>query len=579
MTSKLLTSIAALTALAVLLTPPVWASDGKAVSYRSDDETVSAMLYAPPGSGPFPALIAIHAIGGLDDWVKEQASKLAGEGYLTLAVDLYRGKVASGSAASMAEAREIARSVPAGRRERDLQAAFDFLLTRPDVLKDRIGAIGWCIGGSLSIRLASLEPGLKVVVAHYPTGVPQDFETLTKIKAPVLLVLGGKDTIFPLENGRRFEQEMKSLGKRVVTIVYPDTGHAFEMPWSSQGYRPEDSADAWKQTIAFLHETSIVGAELGSKDSDRDCNAAAPTLKQDDANHAQDEAAIRKMVSDVQDAWNRRDPQGGAAAAHLTKDYDHINVGGHWTSGKVQVEKVMSDYFQTHNPPPSVHTPVERIRFITPEVAICVVRNQYSNDKRTWEAMSTLVLHKMNGEWWNEAFQNTLVQSRDEARAQAARASSRMAQTGPEVITPANSKADFSADVAVIRKRVADAVDAWNRRDAKFVTARAAENHDHINVIGEWRQGKAETDNAMTAALATTRNKQSASIAKIRFITADVAIVITRYQYTNDKEDLKSIATSVLHKMDGEWWNEAFQNTYVRQPESSPLPTPREHRE
>jgi uncharacterized protein (TIGR02246 family) len=209
----------------------------------------------------------------------------------------------------------------------------------------------------------------------------------------------------------------------------------------------------------------------------------------DDANHAQDEAAIRKMVADVQDAWNRRDPQGMAAAAHLTKDYDHINVGGKWGSGKDQAEKNMNDFFATRGSTvPTVAQSIEKLRFITPDVAISVVRHRYSNDQRTWEALSTSVLHKMNGEWWNEAFQNTLVQSREEAIAQAARASAPMAQTEPEVITPYNSKTDFSADVTVIRKRVADAVDAWNRRDAKALAAHVSEDHDQIGVAGGWAQ-------------------------------------------------------------------------------------------
>jgi len=274
-----------------------------------------------------------------------------------------------------------------------------------------------------------------------------------------------------------------------------------------------------------------------------------------------DEAAIRKIVADGTDAWNRRDAK--TMLAHLAENSDHINVAGKWGSGRDRIEKGMTDFFATHRPA-SVTKPIEKIRFITPEVAICVVRNKYSNDKRTWEGISTGVWHKMNGEWWNEAFQNTLIQSREEAVAQAARASSPMAQTEPEVITPANSKTDFSGDVAAIRKMVADGVDAWNLRDPKAETTHGSENHDHINVIGEWRQGKAETEKAMTAALATTRNKISRSIAKIRFITPDVAIVIVRNEYTNDKETLKAISTSVFHKKNGEWWNEAFQNTYVQ---------------
>ena len=100
-----------------------FAATGKAVSYKSGDETVQAMLYAPDGKGPFPGIIVIHEYWGLNDWVKEQASKLADQGYVALAIDLYRGKVAT----TPDEAHEIMRGVPEDRAKRDLHAAFEFL--------------------------------------------------------------------------------------------------------------------------------------------------------------------------------------------------------------------------------------------------------------------------------------------------------------------------------------------------------------------------------------------------------------------------------------------------------------------
>src|SRR5262250_2267462 len=78
-----------------LLSVSAFAATAKDVSYKSGDETVNAVLYTPKGKGQFPALIVIHEWWGLNDWVKEQASKLADEGYVSLAIDLYRGKVAS----------------------------------------------------------------------------------------------------------------------------------------------------------------------------------------------------------------------------------------------------------------------------------------------------------------------------------------------------------------------------------------------------------------------------------------------------------------------------------------------------
>src|SRR5881275_2228882 len=99
------------------------AATGKSVSYKSGDETVQGMLYTPSGKGPFPGIIVIHEWWGLNDWVKEQASKLADQGYVALAVDLYRGKVAT----TPEEAHEVMRGVPEDRAKQDLDAAFTFL--------------------------------------------------------------------------------------------------------------------------------------------------------------------------------------------------------------------------------------------------------------------------------------------------------------------------------------------------------------------------------------------------------------------------------------------------------------------
>ena len=89
------------------------------MSYTSGDETVQGILYTPTGkAGAYPALTVIHEWWGLNDWVKDQAMRLADQGYVALAVDLYRGKVATTS--DMAH--EITRSVPEDRVKGDLQA-------------------------------------------------------------------------------------------------------------------------------------------------------------------------------------------------------------------------------------------------------------------------------------------------------------------------------------------------------------------------------------------------------------------------------------------------------------------------
>ena len=223
------------------------AADGKSVSYKSGDETVQGVLYTPAGKGPFPALIVIHEWWGLNDWVKEQGAKLADQGYVALAVDLYRGKVAD----TPELAHEIMRGVPQDRALRDLKAAYDFLAAQPNVKKDRIGSIGWCMGGGYSLDTALAEPGLAATVINYGH-LATDSAAMKKIQAPILGNFGGQDQGIPPEDVKKFQQAMEGLGKKIDVKIYPDAGHGFENPNNKTGYKPEDAADAWQRTVAFL---------------------------------------------------------------------------------------------------------------------------------------------------------------------------------------------------------------------------------------------------------------------------------------------------------------------------------------
>jgi len=228
----------------------VFAATGKSVSYKSGDETVHAVLYSPDGKGPFPGIIVIHEFWGLNDWVKEQASKLADQGYVALAIDLYRGKVAT----TPDEAHEIMRGVPEDRAKRDLHAAFEFLNSQTNVKKDRIASIGWCMGGGYSLDVALQEPTLAADVINYGH-LAVDAESLKKINASILGIFGGKDRGIPVEDVKKFEQQLKEMGKKVEIVIYPEAGHAFENPNNKDGYRADDAADAWKRTLDFLKRT------------------------------------------------------------------------------------------------------------------------------------------------------------------------------------------------------------------------------------------------------------------------------------------------------------------------------------
>src|ERR1700719_2667457 len=235
-------------ALAFLLAAvSAFAADGKPVSYKSGDETVQGILYTPAGKGPFPGLVVIPEYWGLNDWVKEQASKLADQGYVSLAVDLYRGKVAT----TPDMAHELMRGVPEDRAKRDLHAAFEFLQSQPNVKKNRIGAIGWCMGGGYALDVALEEPTLAVDVINYGH-LATDADSIKKINAPILGLFGGQDQGITPDDVHEFEAAMKQAGKKIEIRIYDDAGHAFENPNNKSGYRAADATDAWKRTLDFL---------------------------------------------------------------------------------------------------------------------------------------------------------------------------------------------------------------------------------------------------------------------------------------------------------------------------------------
>jgi carboxymethylenebutenolidase len=220
------------------------------VQFPSGKETVDGFLATPDLPGRHPAIIVIHEWWGLNDWVKEQTEKLAEQGYVALAVDLYRGK----STADPGEAHELMRGLPQDRGLRDLMAAFDYLGTRADVTRDRIASIGWCMGGGFSIELAMHQPRLAACIVNYGS-LPTDPTDLGQIYAPVLGNFGGEDHGITRADVQSFEKTMHNAGKRIDVKIYEGAGHAFENPNNTKGYRPDDAQDAWKRTIDFLSHT------------------------------------------------------------------------------------------------------------------------------------------------------------------------------------------------------------------------------------------------------------------------------------------------------------------------------------
>jgi carboxymethylenebutenolidase len=247
MNRRLFTVFSALGLLGAAHLTPAPAPKTDTVSYTSGSDTVSGYLALPDGGGKHPAVIVIHEWWGLNDWAQEQTRRFAEQGYVALGVDLYRGKTAKDAE----EAHELMRGLPEDRGLRDLDAAFAYLAARPDVNAEKIGSVGWCMGGGWSIKLAMAQPKLAACIVNYGP-LPSEAANIKKIKAPVLGNFGADDRGITVESVRAFEGAMKGLGKTADIKIYAGAGHAFENPNNKDGFRPEDTADAWKRMTEFF---------------------------------------------------------------------------------------------------------------------------------------------------------------------------------------------------------------------------------------------------------------------------------------------------------------------------------------
>jgi len=218
-------------------------------SAKDPKDIASGFLAVPEKPGRYPGLIVVHEWWGLNDWVKEQTTKLASQGYVALAVDLYRGRVAADSA----EAHELSRGLPSDRAILDLMGGIIYLAGRNDVDRGHVGTIGWAMGGGYAIQLAARVPRLSACVINYGV-LPTDPNELQNIGAPILGNFGADDHGITPADVQAFQKTMENLQRRVDIKIYDGAGHGFENP-SNPGYRPQAAEDAWNRTVTFLNKT------------------------------------------------------------------------------------------------------------------------------------------------------------------------------------------------------------------------------------------------------------------------------------------------------------------------------------
>jgi len=205
---------------------------------------------ARPGSGRGPGLVVIQEWWGLTSHIADITDRFAAEGFVALAPDLYGGPTTHDAA----EAGKLMQDLPVERATRDLAGAVGFLLSQDDVQGDRVGVVGFCMGGAFVLRLAAQEGGkVAAAVAFYPAGAtPDDYAGL---QAAVMAHFAENDDFIPISQADELAAKVKAgTGQDVEIHRYP-AGHAFVNDENLLGtHDPEQAKLAWDRTVAFLHE-------------------------------------------------------------------------------------------------------------------------------------------------------------------------------------------------------------------------------------------------------------------------------------------------------------------------------------
>ena len=197
-----------------------------------------------------PAVVMIHENKGLNDHIKNMANLLARNGYVVLAVDLFKGEVTTDRNRS-SELTQYIRDNP-DIATANLQSAVKYLASLPNVNAEKIASLGWCFGGAQSLQLAlnSQDHPLSATIIYYGRLIT-DNATLAKIKWPVLGIFGDQDSSIPVDTVKAFESALNFNNIPNEIYIFKGVGHAFANP-SGDNYAPTETKDAWDKTLSFL---------------------------------------------------------------------------------------------------------------------------------------------------------------------------------------------------------------------------------------------------------------------------------------------------------------------------------------
>jgi len=193
-----------------------------------------------------PGLIVLQEFWGLNEHIKDVTERLASEGFAALAPDMYDGRVTT----DPTEARQWLMALDPAEGLQKMNGAVEHLKSTANVDKEKIGVIGFCMGGFLALNLACHNRDIRAATPFYGR-IPPD-SVLENLTAPVLYFFGEQDHHLPAADVDRLEQFIKRTGRSGGVVRYPDADHAFFNDTRKEVYREADAKDAWGKALAFL---------------------------------------------------------------------------------------------------------------------------------------------------------------------------------------------------------------------------------------------------------------------------------------------------------------------------------------
>ena len=220
------------------------------VDLKVNGDGAYAYVAQPDDNAKHPGVVLIQEWWGIEPHIRDLAHKVAAEGFVVAVPDLFHGKVVTEPDEAQKMVMMIAGNIDKAVRE--IIGALETVKAMPNVEPKKLGLMGFCVGGMLTLVVASRYPDLGAVVAFYPGGYDPKPEDVAKINAPVLGLYGQIDARI-VETVEPTVAAMKKLGKTYERHIYKDATHAF-LEYQNLGANGEATADAWPRAITFLKE-------------------------------------------------------------------------------------------------------------------------------------------------------------------------------------------------------------------------------------------------------------------------------------------------------------------------------------